>query len=276
MNNFENTVGFITGGAAGIGLGVGRALGLKGMTLVLADVEPETLATAAEELRKEGITVHTEVLDVRDADAYREVAERTLATHGKVNFLFNNAGVGGGHAPAGETPLQDWRWVVDVNVLGVVYGVEFFLPAMRASGEPCYIINTASLAGHVANPGMGAYCATKFAVVGYSETMRHELAGSDIQISVLCPAWVKTRIAQSRRNHPDAAEAASASGEQDGMNKIDEIIANEGISVEALTERVVAGMDSGTFYLFTHPDFWPAVQERLDRIAADYQEVIPG
>ncbi|MFK8043518.1 SDR family NAD(P)-dependent oxidoreductase [Congregibacter sp.] len=276
MNNFENTVGFITGGAAGIGLGVGRALGLKGMTLVLADVEPETLAKTAEDLRGEGITVHTEVLDVRDADAYREVAERTLETHGKVNFLFNNAGVGGGHAIAGETPLQDWRWVVDVNLLGVVYGVEFFLPAMRACKEPCYIINTASLAGHVSNPGMGAYCATKFAVVGYSEAMRHELAGSDIEISVLCPAWVKTRIAQSRRNHPDAAEAANASGEEDGMNKIDEIIANEGISVEALTERVVTGMAAGTFYLFTHPDFWPAVQERLDRITADYQEVMPG
>ncbi|WP_439101394.1 SDR family NAD(P)-dependent oxidoreductase [Congregibacter sp.] len=276
MNSFENTVGFITGGAAGIGLGVGRALGLKGMTLVLADVEADTLDKAAEELRAEGITVHTEVLDVRDADAYREVAERTLATHGKVNFLFNNAGVGGGHAPAGETPLQDWRWVVDVNLLGVVYGVEFFLPAMRASGEPCYVINTASLAGHIANPGMGAYCATKFAVVGYSETMRQELAESNIEISVLCPAWVKTRIAQSRRNHPDASEAAQAAGDQDGMNMIDEIIANEGISVEALAERVVNGMASGTFYLFTHPDFWPMMKERLGRITADYNEVMPG
>ncbi|WP_439105772.1 SDR family NAD(P)-dependent oxidoreductase [Congregibacter sp.] len=276
MNNFENTVGFITGGAAGIGLGVGRALGLKGMTLVLADVESDTLDQAAEALRSEGITVHTEVLDVRDADAYREVAERTLAKHGKVNFLFNNAGVGGGHAIAGATPLQDWRWIVDVNILGVVYGVEFFLPAMRASGEPCYIINTASLAGHVSNPGMGAYCASKFAVVGYSESMRHELANSNVEISVLCPAWVKTRIAQSRRNHPDAAEAAVANGPQDGSNKIDQIIANEGISVEALTERVISGMDSGTFYLFTHPGFWPAVKERLDRITSDYNEVMPG
>lgn len=276
MNNFENTVGFITGGAAGIGLGVGRALGLKGMTLVLADVEATTLEKAAEELRGEGITVYTEVLDVRDADAYREVAERTLATYGKVNFLFNNAGVGGGRTNAGETPLQDWRWVVDVNLMGVVYGVEFFLPAMRACGEPCYVINTASLAGHTANPGMGAYCATKFAVVGYSEAMRYELADSNIELSVLCPAWVKTRIAQSRRNHPDPDEAAQASGEQDGMNMIDQIIANEGISVEALAERVVAGMASGTFYLFTHPDFWPAMKERLDRITADYNEVMPG
>ncbi|MDP5053701.1 MAG: SDR family NAD(P)-dependent oxidoreductase [Congregibacter sp.] len=275
MNNFTNTVGFITGGAAGIGLGVGRALGSQGMTLVLADVESDTLEQAAAELRDEGIVVFTEVLDVRDADAYKAVAERTLAQHGKVNFLFNNAGVGGGHFMAGETPLQDWRWVVDVNLLGVVYGVEFFLPAMRALGEPCYIINTASLAGHVANPGMAAYSATKFAVVGYSESLRYELEGSAVEISVLCPAWVKTRIAQSRRNHPDAAEAAGAMGSQDGMNKIDHIIAKQGISVEALAERVVQGMASGTFYLFTHAHFWPAVKERLDRITADYQAVIP-
>jgi len=276
MDNFENTIGFITGGAAGIGFGVGRALGLQGMTLVLADIEADTLEQAANSLRSEGVTVHTEVLDVRDADAYRAVAQRTLANHGTVNFLFNNAGVGGGHALAGETPLQDWKWVVDVNLLGVVYGVEFFLPAMRASKEPCYILNTASLAGHVTNPGMGPYCATKFAVVGYSESMRQELADSNIEISVLCPAWVKTRIAQSRRNHPDAAEAAGAATNADGMNKIDQIIANEGISVEALVQRVVTGMADGTFYLFTHANFWPVVEERLGRITRDYRKVTPS
>jgi NAD(P)-dependent dehydrogenase (short-subunit alcohol dehydrogenase family) len=273
MDNFENTVGFITGGAAGIGLGVGRALGRRGMTLVLADIEPETLQSAAEDLRAEGIKVHTEVLDVSDADAYRAVAERTLAEHGKLNFLFNNAGVGGGFNLAGDTPLEDWRWVVDVNLLGVVYGVEFFLPAMRASGEPGYIINTASLAGHLGNTGMGSYTATKFAVVGYSEVLRQELAQSKIAVSVLCPAWVKTRIAESLRNHPNPAVAAQVEGK---ASEVGRIIEMEGISVDALAERVLQGMGSETFNLFTHPDFWPLLEQRLNRISADYREVMPA
>jgi NADP-dependent 3-hydroxy acid dehydrogenase YdfG len=273
MDTFNNTVGFITGGAAGIGLGVGRALGRKGMTLVLADVESETLDSAADALRREGITVHTEVLDVRDADAYREVAERTLSEHGKLNFLFNNAGVGGGFSLAGETPLQDWRWVVDVNLMGVVHGVEFFLPAMRASKERGYIINTASLAGHLANVGMGSYTATKFAVVGYSEVLRQELAKTPISVSVLCPAWVKTRIAESLRNHPDPAVAAQVDGRP---NEVGRIIEMEGISVDELADRVIEGMASQTFNLFTHPSFWPALEKRLERITADYSEVMPG
>jgi len=273
MNDFDNSVGFITGGAAGIGYGVGRALGRRGMHLVLADIEADTLENAADDLRREGIRVTTETLNVADAEAYRDVAARTLAERGKVNFLFNNAGVGGGAFQAGETPLADWRWVVDVNLMGVVHGVEFFLPAMRDSRETGYVINTASLAGHVANPGMGAYCATKFAVVGYSEVLRQELADSRVNVSVLCPAWVKTGIARSRRNHPNPG--AQAHG-QEGMDEIHRIISEQGISVEALAERVVTGMADKTFYLFTHPDFWPVVQERLNRVSTDYQGVLPA
>lgn len=273
MNNFDKTVGFITGGASGIGLGVARALGQQGMTLILADIEPETLARAAQGLRSEGMQVHTTVLDVSDADAYSKVAQQTLAEHGKVNFLFNNAGVAGGHFQAGSAPLQDWRWLVDVNLMGVVHGVEYFLPAMRESGEPGYIINTASMAGHMANAGMGAYTATKFAVVGYSEVLRQELGSSNIDVSVLCPAWVKTRIAESQRNFPGGQIHSEG---QEGVEEIGRLIAQEGISTEALAKRVLEGMALRTFYLFTHPDFWPLLERRLNRVAADYQAVIPG
>lgn len=271
MENFENTVGFVTGGAAGIGLGVARALGQRGMTLVLADVEEGTLADAAAALRDEGISVFTEVLDVRDVDAYKAVAEKTLARHGTIHFLFNNAGVAA-PSTAGQTSIEDWRWVVDVNLLGVAYGIEFFLPAMLAAGEPGYIINTASMAGQLGNAGMGSYCATKFAVVGLSESMQQELVDSPIDVSVLCPAWVKTRIAESMRNHPNASIAASL---PDASKEIGEIIANEGISVEALVDRVLLGMAEKTFYLFTHSDFWPVLEARLQRITADYAKVIP-
>jgi NADP-dependent 3-hydroxy acid dehydrogenase YdfG len=265
MQNFANTVGFITGGASGIGLGMARALGERGMAVVLADIEAAALATAAEDLAKLGITAHTEVLDVSDAEAYQRVAERTLARHGSIQFLFNNAGVGGGPA------LADWRWALDVNVMGVVHGVEFFLPAMQTSGETAYIINTSSLAGHLVNPAMPAYCASKFAVVAYTEALRAQLAESAVGVSVLCPAWVKTRIAESHRNHPDLAAAAGRDGVPAAIGRL---IEAEGIPVETLVERVLAGMASGTFNLFTHPDFWPALEARLDGIRSDYSEVL--
>ena len=265
MDNFANTVGFITGGASGIGLGVARALGERGMTVVLADIEADTLAAAAQDLRGSGISVDSAVLDVSDAGAYRAVAERTLDRHGTLHFLFNNAGVGGGPG------LADWRWVIDVNVMGVVHGVEFFLPAMRASGEIGYIINTASLAGHIVNPAMPAYCASKFAVVAYSEALLSELADTPIDVSVLCPAWVKTRIAQSHRNHPNPDATASGDPAMDAIHKV---IEEEGMSVEDLADRVLRGMASKTFNLFTHAEFWPEVKNRLDRIRDDYREVL--
>ncbi len=269
MQDFENSVGFITGGAGGIGYGVAAALGRRGMHLVLADIEVDTLEASAEVLRSKGMQVSTEVLDVSDANAYAHVAQRVLATHGKLNFLFNNAGIAT-NTLSGESSLSDWRWTLDVNVLGVVHGIENYLGPMRESGEPGYIINTASLAGHLGNVGMGAYCASKFAVVGYSEVLRLELEDSAIDVSVLCPAWVRTRIAQSRRNHPSNADRPL----QEMELEVDRIIAEEGISVESLAERVLEGMASRTFYLFSHADFWPMVEERLQRIHADYSEVL--
>ena len=202
--------------------------------------------------------------------AYERVARATLAKLGKVNFLFNNAGVGS-FSPAGETPLADWQWVVNVNLLGVAYGVELFLPGMRELDEPCFIMNTASLAGHLANSHFGPYNATKFAVVGYSEGLRLELEGSKVGVAVLCPAWVKTRIAESGRNHPDPARAQAAAGD---LNPIAQIIQSEGIAVERLVERALDAMADGTLNVFTHPDFWPLVEARLERLQAEYRQVL--
>jgi len=271
MTDYTGTVGFITGGASGIGLGVARALGQRGMTVILADIEPGTLDEATSILRDEGIAAHAEVLDVADADAYAAVARRTLDSHGAVNFLFNNAGVAAPSPMVGGR-LEDWRWTLDVNVMGVVHGVHCFLPAMLDSGKPGWVINTASLAGHSGNAGMGSYCASKFAVVGYSEVLRAELADTPIDVAVLCPAWVRTRIAEALRNHPDPSLAGRS---DENLDTISRVIAEEGISVEALAERVLRGMDERTFYLFTHADFWPLVAERLGRIREDYGAVLP-
>lgn len=270
MQNFKNSVGFITGGASGIGLGMARALGRRGMTVILADIEEDSLDTAAATLSDEGINVETEALDVADTEQYRSVAKRILARHTTIHFLFNNAGVAG-PSPVGASRMADWRWVMDVNLMGVVHGVELFLPAMRDSGEPAYIINTASMAGHLATAGLASYCASKFAVVGYTEVLKAELGKSNIDVSVLCPAWVKTRIAESIRNHPDAEVAAQ---EHDVAARIGKTIEDEGISVEALTDRILRGMAAKTFYLFSHPEFWEHMQARMKRLQDDYAEVL--
>lgn len=267
MENFADKVGFITGGASGIGFAVAEAMASRGMALMLVDIEADTLAAAADSLSKTGAVIETAVLDVSDLDAYRRVAGQTLDRFGGVNFLFNNAGVGSG-GMAGTGGIEDWRWTVEVNLMGVVYGVECFLPAMRESGQPGHIVNTASMAGFLSNVGMGSYTATKFAVVGYSETLEMELAGSAIGVSVLCPAWVKTRINDSRRNHPDGrglSAADSSLGQQ-----IAGIIEREGLHPEEIAELVVRGIENGDFYLFSHPDFWPMMQQRLERIKAAY------
>ncbi|MEM1142255.1 MAG: SDR family NAD(P)-dependent oxidoreductase [Pseudomonadota bacterium] len=270
MQNFENTVGFITGGAGGIGLGVARAVGLRGMHVILADLDAQNLANSAEALSNEGISVATEILDVTDTDRFASIADSVFAQHGKLNFLFNNAGVACPSPPTG-TNFADWRWVIDVNLMGVVRGVELFLQRMLDSGEPGYIINTASLAGHVASPEMGSYTATKFAVVGYSESLRMGLADTPIDVSVLAPAWVKTRIAHSMRNHPDKHVAEQSAQSE---NPIAKVIEQEGISVDELASRVIDCMASKTLHIFSHPEFWPLVEKRLSRVRTDYAQLL--
>jgi NAD(P)-dependent dehydrogenase (short-subunit alcohol dehydrogenase family) len=267
MRDFAEKVGFITGGAGGIGYAVAEAMAKRGMALMLVDIEPDTLAAAAAKLAHYDAHIETAVLDVSDLEAYRKVAKQTLDHFGKINFLFNNAGVGSG-AIAGTGSIEDWRWTVEVNLMGVVYGVECFLAGMRESGESCHIVNTASMAGFLAAPGMGSYTATKFAVVGYSETLDVELAEFPIGVSVLCPAWVKTRINESRRNHPDGQGLSVE--ESDRAREITALIENEGMDPQEIAELVVRGVENDELYLFSHPDFWPLMEKRLEQIKAAY------
>lgn len=271
MKNFEGTVGFITGAAGGIGFAVAEALAQRGMMMMLADIEADTLADAAQRLAVYDTEIATVVLDVSDLEAYQHAATATLERFGKVNFLFNNAGVGAGSF-AGEGAIDDWRWVINVNLLGVVYGVECFLPGMRLLDEPCHILNTASMAGHVAHPGMGAYTATKYAVVGYSETLEMELIESNVGVSVLCPAWVKTRIADSRRNHPDG----KGLDPQSSLSKdIAKVIEDDGMLPAEVAQMVISGMANEELYLFTHPEFWSPLEQRMDRVRGAYQRITP-
>jgi NAD(P)-dependent dehydrogenase (short-subunit alcohol dehydrogenase family) len=235
MNAFSGKVAVITGAASGIGRALAERAAHEGMKVVLADIEEAALDRAAEEMRAGGDTVLPVLTDVSRADDVEALAQSTLDAFGAVHLLCNNAGVGAMGSSWG-TSQTDWKWTIDVNLWGVVYGVRTFVPPMLAQGEPCHIVNTASIAGLMAfHPCSAAYLVTKQAVVGLSEQLYHELAlrGAQIGVTVLCPGMVDTRIMDCARNHPLRAEDPAAGTSSDGP-----IAA----AAESLRERVRNGM----------------------------------
>lgn len=268
LTSLAGKTAFITGGANGIGLGIAKALVAQGANVMLADINAERLEAASNALGENADSV---ICDVTDAGAIKTAADKTIERFGKVHIVVNNAGVGSGGAP-GETSLDDWRWVVNVNFLAVVYGVEIFVPLIKSHGEGGYIINTASMAGHVANPLTGGpYNSTKYAVVGYSETLRAQLAGENIGCSVLCPGWVDTDIHKSGFRAPSNdgldVEAAMTSPEFQAMDAV----LKSGLSADVVGEWTVESMLAERMYIFTHPEMLPAIEARLSAVRSDYQ-----
>ena len=266
MQILSGKVAFITGGASGIGLSMAQAFGAEGMSVMLADIEPEALERAVAGLRERQIRAEGVVADVASRASIQAAAEATIAAFGKVHVVCNNAGVGAGGMMDQVTP-SDWDWVIDVNLKGVVYGVETFVPLIAAHGEGGHFVNTASLAGMVSPPGMEPYCATKFAVVAMSEGWREQLAAKDIGVSVLCPGFVKTRINESRRNRqasygPDERAPPPADAPPSRVLS--------GIPVEPVGRRVVEAVKANELYVFTHPGTRDAVAARFDRILAAF------
>jgi NAD(P)-dependent dehydrogenase (short-subunit alcohol dehydrogenase family) len=268
MQDFTDKVAFITGGASGIGLAMAKVFGRAGMKVMLADIEPGALAAAVEELRSLQVRVEGVVADVTSRDSLKSAALATIAKFGKVHVVCNNAGVGSG-GDFGTVPQKDWGWVVDVNQLGVVYGMETFAPLMMSHGEGGHFVNTASMAGMVSPAGMEPYCATKFAVVAMSEGWAMQLAPHGIGVSILCPGFVKTRIHESRRNRP------AEYGVNEAPPGFDSSLSSPvltGMPVEPVAERVLEGIQDNDLYIFTHPEMKIAVEMRFERILAAFDK----
>ena len=266
MDDLRGKVAFITGGASGIGLAMAEAFGREGMFVMLADIEAGALAKAVTELRAKQVRCEGVVADVTSRNSMREAALETIAKFGKVHVVCNNAGVGAG-GQFGQVAARDWDWVIDVNLKGVVYGMEVFEPLIASHGEGGHFVNTASMAGMVSAPGMEPYTATKYAVVGMSEGWQMQLAPLNIGVSVLCPGFVKTRIHESRRNRPDAYGADTAT--TDGEN-LAEAAVMAGIDVGPVAGRVVEAIKANELYIFTHPEFKAIVDMRFQRILASF------
>ena len=241
----------ITGGASGIGFATARQLAASGANLVLGDIEEGPLEQAVQQLRDTGAKVIGVPTDVAREDDV--VALRDAAVHefGGAHVIFNNAGVGAG--PAIGTPKKIWDWVMQVNVDGVVNGLNAFVPLLLEQNEG-HIVNTASLAGLGGVPGMGAYCASKFAVVGISETLFHELVlrESAVGVSVLCPGFVKTRIAESYRNMPDELKEYTQSSDARDVSASAADVVSHGIDPQDVAVAVENAIRTKSFWILTH------------------------
>ena len=270
MDDLRGKVAFITGGASGIGLAMAEAFGHEGMSVMLADIEAAALTKAVEELRTKQVRAEGVVADVTSRASLRTAALETIAKFGKVHVVCNNAGVGGGGA-FGQVPERDWDWVVDVNLMGVVYGMEVFEPLIASHGEGGHFVNTASMAGMLSAPGMEPYSATKYAVVGMSEGWQAQLAPLNIGVSVLCPGFVQTRIHESRRNRPDAYGADTARSEP-GMEEMVAAAVAAGIPAGLVAARVVEAIKDNDLYIFTHPEFKEVTNARFQRILAAFDK----
>jgi len=185
----------VTGAGSGIGRSIAKLLGQRGAFVHVADLDSSSAEAVAEEVRAAGGDALSHALDVADSDAVTRLAD-SIFENGSVDLLFNNAGIG--HAGAiTDTTLEDWRRLIDVNLMGVVHGLHAFLPRLLAQDRPAHIVNTASMAGLVPNPGMAPYSATKAAVVALSEALEGELTGTNVRISVLCPGIINTAIVRT-------------------------------------------------------------------------------
>lgn len=272
MRGIAGKTAFITGGASGIGLGMAKAFAWAGMNVVAADIREDHIAAAREAIASEGLAerVRFLALDVTDRSAFAAAADEAEAMFGKLHVLCNNAGIGilGKISRATE---DDWDWAIDVNLNSVFNGVKAVLPKIRAHGEGGHVVNTASMAGLLQYSQAGIYVTTKFAVVGFSEALRAELAPEGIGVSAFCPGGVRTNIRDYEATRPEryAAEAAAPPGPPPGFSFTDEQrsrLARLTASPEEAAELVLQGIRDNALYIFTAPEFRPGVEQRFEAI----------
>ncbi len=265
MKDLQGKVAVITGGASGIGRAVADRAAAEGMKIVLGDIEEGPLKEAVNELTDQGAAALGLVTDVADAASVRALRDGALDRFGAVHLVHNNAGIGLG-GPIWEVSEEDWRWILGVNLWGVINGVAAFVPTLIEQGEG-HVVNTASIAGLIAAPFLGPYNATKQAVVAISETLFKDLqaVGAPIGVSVLCPGFVQTRIAESERNRPAWAPDRDAPGADELRGAVQSLV-DGGIAPSMVAERVIDAVRTDTFYILTHPELDGAITTRFDDI----------
>jgi NAD(P)-dependent dehydrogenase (short-subunit alcohol dehydrogenase family) len=266
---FAGKIAVVTGAAGGIGLALARRFASEGMGLVLADIEDMALASVTETFERHGVAVAARCVDVSDPSAVEGLAELAYDRFGSVDVLCNNAGIvaSGRSRPIWEYPLEDWRWSLDVNLMGVVHGLRSFVPRMIAQGTRAHIVNTASVAGLISGARSPVYSVTKHAVVRASEALYASLleAGHPVGVTVLCPGLVRTRIYDSERNRPGSLVPEGGVAEE----KPELLTAAEaGIEPDAVAGMVREAIAENRFYVLTTGAFDCVIEDRTKCILA--------
>jgi len=246
MRKIKNSVAVITGAAGGIGQALALRLASEGVHLALADVDEAGLMKVERDLAGKGVEVSTHVVDVGDGKRVEDLASEVMRRYGRVNILINNAGVAL-LGEVGEVSIADLEWLMRINFWGTVYSVKHFLPILRQQPELAHIVNLSSIFGIIAPPGQAAYASSKFAVRGFTEALRHELAGTAIQVSTVHPGGIKTGIARRARL---GAEADPSSRETE-IARFERLART---TPEQAADRIVSGMLRGQTRILIGPD----------------------
>lgn len=264
MQDFQGKVAVITGGGAGLGRAMALTFAAQGMNIAICDVDDAAAASTATEIRALGVKAITANVDVTNRAAMGAFADRVYSELGGCHVLCNNAGVST-FVPAHELSDADWNWVVGVDLLGVIYGLQAFLPRMIAQKQGGHIVSTSSIAGQVPLQGIVPYHAAKYGVVGLTESLAIDLASENIGASALCPGLVKTGIGNSQRNRPTAF---GGPGPVDA--RVQAGIDATGFDPMDVADLVLQAVKENKLWILTHPEYKPQIEARRDRILAAY------
>jgi len=281
MKEFKDKVAVITGAASGIGYAIAKKSLNEGMKVVLADIEEAALFKAEAELKSNGGEAKAVLTDVTKIDDLKALAQTTLDTYGNIDLLCNNAGVGffmNSTTYSWESPLVDWKWILDVNLWGVINGLHTFVPIMLNQDIECHIVNMGSIAG-LSPPSLGTciYGVTKHAVVAISEALRNEFnqIGSKVKISVMCPGFVNTNLTISERNRPKELDFKVERNEQfELISKGIHQALETSMSPEKISEILFQALKNDIFYILPHTGLaWKKlITNKLDEIVEAFKE----
>ncbi|MCP4021397.1 MAG: SDR family NAD(P)-dependent oxidoreductase [Desulfobacteraceae bacterium] len=280
MKEFKDKIAVITGAASGIGLAIAEQCAQRKMKIVLSDIEPKALNKVGSDLKAKGADITAVVTDISKVDEVKNLAQATTKAYGKVDLLFNIAGVAAG-STLWESSLNDCKWVIDVNLWGLIHCVREFIPMMIEQKSPCHVVNMSSLAGVMTYHPSAVYHLTKHAVVAVSEQLHHDLAirQSDIKVSVVCPDFVNTNLmdAESHRQEEyknDPSTLKKPDGPVDTEAMFRQLIKN-GMPSSKVADQVFDAIINEQFYVFTHPESNPLIQMRTDSLIKGENPVLP-